>query len=139
MKVVINKCYGGFGLSHEAMMLYGKLKGIKLYACVDKRDKNGHLDLGHLEPYRPGIHVFCVHYLTEPLPKSGNPNDKSYFSSRDISRDDPLLVKVVEQLGGKAGDKYAELKVVEIPDDVEYEIDEYDGLEHIAEKHRTWG
>jgi hypothetical protein len=30
------------------------------------------------------------------------------------------------------------LEIVEIPDDVEYTIEEYDGLEHIAEKHRTW-
>jgi hypothetical protein len=28
--------------------------------------------------------------------------------------------------------------VVEIPDGTDYEISEYDGNEHIAEKHRTW-
>jgi hypothetical protein len=28
--------------------------------------------------------------------------------------------------------------VVEIPDGVEWEIAEYDGLEWVAEKHRTW-
>ena len=27
---------------------------------------------------------------------------------------------------------------VEIPDDVEWQIEEYDGTEHISEKHRTW-
>jgi hypothetical protein len=32
----------------------------------------------------------------------------------------------------------AELKVVESPDDVEWEIEEYDGIEWIAEVHRTW-
>jgi len=31
MKVVINTCYGGFGLSHEAMLRYAEIKGIKLY------------------------------------------------------------------------------------------------------------
>ena len=35
-------------------------------------------------------------------------------------------------------DGYSELKVVEIPDDVEYDIQEYDGNEWVAEKHRTW-
>jgi RND family efflux transporter MFP subunit len=33
---------------------------------------------------------------------------------------------------------FASLKIVEIPDDVEYEITEYDGLETIREKCRIW-
>lgn len=31
MKVVINACYGGFGLSHEAVLRYAEIKGITLY------------------------------------------------------------------------------------------------------------
>jgi len=30
------------------------------------------------------------------------------------------------------------LKIVDIPDGVEWEIEEYDGMEWVAEKHRTW-
>jgi hypothetical protein len=44
----------------------------------------------------------------------------------------------VEELGEAANGSYARLKVVEIPDDVEWTIKEYDGDEWIAEKHRTW-
>jgi hypothetical protein len=44
----------------------------------------------------------------------------------------------VEQLGNAANGDFAELKVVEIPDDVEWIIQEYDGDEWISEKHRTW-
>ena len=29
-------------------------------------------------------------------------------------------------------------KIVEIPADVEWQIQEYDGMEWVAEKHRTW-
>jgi len=29
-------------------------------------------------------------------------------------------------------------KVVEIPDDIEFVIEEYDGIEWVAEKHRVW-
>ena len=57
----------------------------------------------------------------------------------DIARDDPALVKVVEELGQKSWGSCAELKVVEIPDDVKWHVDEYDGLEHVAEDHETWG
>ena len=31
------------------------------------------------------------------------------------------------------------LKIIEIPDDVDWIIEEYDGNEWVAEKHRTWG
>lgn len=55
----------------------------------------------------------------------------------DIKRDDPALVDVVDQLGGDMGSG-TKLKVVEIPNDVQWEISEYDGWEHIAEKHRRW-
>jgi hypothetical protein len=60
------------------------------------------------------------------------------FHERDIARDDPYLVKVVEELGEAANGKYADLKVVEVPGDVEWQIAEYDGLEWVAEQHRTW-
>ena len=56
----------------------------------------------------------------------------------DIPRDDPALVQVVEEMGAVANGRYADLAVVEIPDNVAWQIEESDGLEHIAEKHRTW-
>ena len=56
----------------------------------------------------------------------------------DICRADSALVQVVEELGEESFDTYAELKIVEIPEDVDWYIHEYDGLEHVAERHRTW-
>ena len=56
----------------------------------------------------------------------------------DIGRDDPSLVQVVEELGEQSWGDYAELKVVEIPDDVEWTIEDYDGMESIHEVHRSW-
>lgn len=61
--------------------------------------------------------------------------DWSYY---DIERNNQYLVRVVEELGDEANGRFAELKVVDIPDEVEWQIDEYDGLEWVAEKHRTW-
>jgi hypothetical protein len=53
-------------------------------------------------------------------------------------RSDPDLISIVELFEEKANGKHAKLKIVEIPDDVDYIIEDYDGAEHIAENHRTW-
>ena len=53
-------------------------------------------------------------------------------------RTDPDLVAAVEALGEEANGLRASLLVVEIPDDVDWYIEEYDGHEWIAETHRTW-
>lgn len=90
--VVINDCYGGFGLSERAEREYRKLAGI-----------------------------------TDPS-----------WHDRDIPRDDPYLVQIVRELGMAANGRHANLKIVEIPGDVDWLIQEYDGAEWIAETHRTW-
>lgn len=65
--------------------------------------------------------------------------DAKSFYSGDIARDDPALIKTIEDLGAeKCRDWAANLKIVDIPDDVEWQIEEYDGAEWIAEQHRTW-
>jgi hypothetical protein len=56
----------------------------------------------------------------------------------EITRDDPDLIEIVERMGAAADGPYAELKVVEIPDDVKWQVEEYDGKEWVAEVHRVW-
>lgn len=53
-----------------------------------------------------------------------------------IPRDGKKLVQVVEELRGAANGYAAELKVVEIPDDVKWVIDKIDGVERVNEVHR---
>lgn len=62
------------------------------------------------------------------------------LSVHDIERTDPALVEVVKELGKKANSRFSSLKVVALPKDVgdNWSIHEYDGLEWIAENHRTW-
>jgi hypothetical protein len=55
-----------------------------------------------------------------------------------IPRDDTILVEIVESMGDKSFGSFAKLKVIEIPDDVKWQIDDYDGDEWVAEVHRTW-
>ena len=72
------------------------------------------------------------------LDYSTEKKDGNYFSEGDIQRNDPALIEVVEELGEKADGPYSELKIVEIPDDMKWEIDEYDGKEWVSEVHRRF-
>ena len=60
------------------------------------------------------------------------------FYDRDISRSDSDLIRVIEELGDAASGACADLKIVEVPDEVDWYVEEYDGNEWVAEKHRTW-
>jgi hypothetical protein len=62
----------------------------------------------------------------------------SYAIEDQVPRNDPNLVKVVENMGKEASGECAELIVVEIPDDVDPILNEYDGWERFEEPHRTW-
>jgi hypothetical protein len=76
--------------------------------------------------------------LGEPTALEDN-DDTGYDAfCYQIPRDEPRLIQVVRELGDAANGCNAELAVIEIPDDVEWTVEDYDGSEHIAEKHRTW-
>ena len=102
MKIVINKCYGGFGLSDKAVELYFRLKGWT-YTKSDEK-------LFGTSTYRV---------------------NGDYFSSSDIPREDPDLVHVVETLAEKANDSFSQLEIVDLPAGTLYRINEYDGYESI--------
>lgn len=133
MKVVINRCFGGFGLSPLAVKEYLKRKGKECF-CYDNSfsEKMKKVDIEN-------ANLFVI-YSTKDLGKEITWEDlkESYFSERDIPRNDTDLVEVVESLKDKANGSCASLRIVKIPDDVEWEISEYDGLETVEEKHRSW-
>jgi len=64
--------------------------------------------------------------------------DDDDFCYYDIARDDPYLIKLINEMGDGVHSPYSRLKIVEIPADVDWVIEEYDGLEWVAERHRTW-
>lgn len=114
-KIVINNCYGGFGLSHKAVQMYFEIKGQPIFRDQDK-------DTGE---------YFTTYYT--------DPEMKKYWGDSSLERDDPVLVQVVEELGEAADGFCANLSIVEIPDGIAWQIEEYDGNEWIAEQHQTWG
>jgi hypothetical protein len=58
----------------------------------------------------------------------------------EYPRDDPDLIRAVEKIGlRESSGQCASLKIVEIPADVNWAIDNHDGNEWITEPHRTWG
>ena len=56
----------------------------------------------------------------------------------EIPRDEPALVEIVEREVANGNSEIEALRVIEIPDDVKWQIREYDGSEWVAEVHRTW-
>ena len=138
MKVVINKCYGGFNLSHEAVMRYLEIKDIAVYPEQDKRYWGWTYWLVKQEDrVERKEDEFYSMSMDERQAYNKLCSEQSFYE-RDIERHDPILVQVVEELGDEANGHCAKLRIVDIPDCVEYTVEEYDGLEHIAEVHRTW-
>jgi len=136
MKIVINNCHGGFGLSEKGMLRYAELKGITVYPV---KTDYGTMDYLTVHPDKATPPLADWHKASIAARKASNEaHTKEHLYDRDIPRDDKDLVTVVEELGREASDKYADLKVVEVPDDADWEIDEYDGSEWVSEKHRRW-
>lgn len=130
MKIVINNCFGGFGISDEGFELYLKKKGVKFYK-----------EEGFLGSSYYTVPPEKYHRLSEKWSKEDGDyrriNSKNwYLSYRDIERTDPILIEVIKELKNKASENFAKLEIIEIPDNQEYEINDYDGLETVysAEK-----
>lgn len=112
--VVINSAHGGFGLSHDAELAWLERTGTP-YTLVPRDDRHSN------ERWGPHVMVNLQHW-----------------SSRDIKRDDPTLVALVQELGKASWGDHARLKIVRVPADADWIIEDYDGWEWVAERHRTW-
>ena len=112
--IVINSVHGGFGLSQVAQIAYLEQAGIP-YVTKPRNDRH------NTERYGPVIVV------------NGN-----QWHDRDISRDDPVLISVVKELGKASWGDHARLKIVRVPADIDWQIEDYDGSEWVSERHRTW-
>jgi hypothetical protein len=131
-------------------MRYAELAGITLsayYECIgdygdsfvrvwnesviiERTDVNSDNYCG--EPHYLRTDAVVVYYDTELI-------NKIYFDPHDIARDDPILVRIVEEMGDAVNTYHSKLKIAEIPDGVIWEIGEDDtGYEWVQEKPRKW-
>jgi hypothetical protein len=156
-KIVINSKYGGFGLSKKAYTEIAKRLGKQSFFFgikfdVENDDKYYPVSAENEDETPLGIFIA----FDTPEPPQPPPRDEWHRLSieerqeinrrtteREIpsfkdDRSNPVLVEVVEMLGDEASGKFSSLKVVEIPDGVDWEIEEYDGREWISEKHKSW-
>ena len=85
MKVIANKCFGGFSINDRTSMKLG---------------------IGNYDA--------------------------------DKLRTNDELIRMIEN-GENVNGLSADLEIIEVPDGVEWEVEDYDGLEHIVEKHRVFG
>ena len=140
MKIVLNKCYGVFGLSLLAQKEYLKAKGKEafFYKLTKFDFEEGISEYKRLDDVE-SVDSFSINTITKDLGKTiSKLPDKEYWYHGDIERTDPDLVAIVERLGKKANGWAAELEIVDIPDGIEYTIEDYDGIETVEEEHRSW-
>ena len=131
MKLVVNRCFGGFNLSPEATKQLAEMKGRECHLFQVRG--------GEYVPWTPEVGPRAYAFdVPNPNDFDGDDLWDNHNIYLDPERNDPHLVQVVELMGDKASGCSAELEVVEIPDDVEWEIMEYDGQETIYDVHRVW-
>lgn len=159
-KIVINNCFGGFSVSPEiAIELFkieNKLEKVFIYSSINEGecdsimydyaridnvsfDKFGRFKndmLMNFEVYlsSENIGTFIKHNQLK------NTVSKYLLTAmQEIDRENIHLIDMIAKFGvDRCSGEYSNLKVVEIPSDIEYQIEDCDGNEWIAEKHRIW-
>lgn len=101
MKVLVNDCYGGYGISLEAEQLYLQKKGIS-YEVIEA-------EYGTVKYLIDGEETYINLSRTDPI----------------------LIEVFEEIGSERASGPHAELSISEIPDGCKYDIHEYDGMEYI--------
>ena len=137
-KVVYNSCYGGFELSIEALVLYYKYKypetTLFFYQTLPDNPGFDRISIPESEAKRPDslmVDVLDKDFGPKVLTTDLGDYYRHVLIPLSIERHDPILVRVVEELGSeKASGMCSELAIADIGDSL-YRIEEYDGYETV--------
>lgn len=148
MKVVINRCYGGFSLSTKAVEMVMNKKGLDCFRYVQTKynNKDGVDEFTRYNRFEAEEYMnqelsldkllLVYHYARDLGEKVEELVDEGFWCEKYLERDDADLVAVAEELGEKANGKTAKLKVVEIDDDMKWCIESCKGVETICKARR---
>lgn len=129
-KIAYNACFGGFSISDAAIRRYAELKGIALYP-----ENDGLFTTYWTVPanQRPASLEGAAwdHATQEERIANNEFYSANTISTREIARNDSILIQVIEELGAAANGQCADLRIADIPDGSKYRIDEYDGSESV--------
>jgi hypothetical protein len=133
-KVVFNNCYGGFSLSKEACQRYWDIKGQQVWIEDNKPKIMGMFTVWLVSPAERIKHKISNEFhamsMDERVAYNKAHSEQTWYYM-NVSRHDPALIQVVEELGKKANGNHADLQIEEVFD--QYYIDEYDGYESVVE------
>lgn len=139
MKIVVNRCFGGFGVSNKAKYEIGKRKGMNINFYEEIM--SGSYDVigfKKVDIENDGWGAITVDGDFGDKATNDQIYENVVLCDYNMDRTDKDLVYVVETIGEEADGNCASLEVVEIPDGVKWFIDDYDGIETIHEQHRSW-
>lgn len=143
MKIVINRCYGGFDLSKKAQdaIFVRKIGKHPVWYYKSVKDT---IDIGRIIYLRAccleeaqcrtgSTLLFGPRAFSEDVGErideaDGEVWDKE-IDARDLPRDDLDLIAVVEAMGDEAKTELSRPEIREIPDGSFWKIDNYDGIE----------
>jgi hypothetical protein len=102
MKIVINRCWGGFSLSKKVLNKLG---------------------------------IDCEDYDYVENGSFGIVDEHNYQAYRAH----PPLIEAILEVGlYESAGPHSQLKIVEVPDDLKWYIDDYDGMEVVHEVHQSF-
>lgn len=143
MKKIVISTNDYFGLSAKAVKRIAELKSMDIFFYMESPDKDGTFLKIKVEYADNNNRFFEFHCASVDLgdKTTSDELDKHclYIEKQlETNRDDPDMIQAIEELGEESYCYYCGLKIIQIPDDVDWQIECDEFHEWVAEKHRKW-